>query len=266
MIMLVNCQKICVHFVFGMLLLLSSASPLCAQRYLSEFVGTSNVRGTTGSFNLPSSLSFDLLNGKRAFGDFAFLETSRTGQVEVEAFSAVAVVTQNGRCLAQLDAARTGGSLRLFEANFDVNVFALVGSVEFDRDPGSVKLSPGKLKGFGGYLQPVVDPIAIPHGLSKALIESNVTRQKSEHPWIVAETREFGTAVGVFDTYDIVLSASSRWLYIVGVSDGIFFTSRAAVILDSKGKMIGAKGDYIEQDSNRTILDRGTITITSITN
>ncbi len=151
MIMLVNYGRVFVQYVFGMLLILSTASPLFAQRdCLSEFVGTSNVRGTTGSFVLPSSLSFDVLNGKRATGDFAFLERSLTGQVEIEAFSAVAIVTQNGRCLAQLDAARTGGSLRLFEANFDANVFALVGSVEFDRDPGSVRLAPGKAKRFRG--------------------------------------------------------------------------------------------------------------------
>ncbi|MEQ1828761.1 MAG: hypothetical protein ABL921_22550 [Pirellula sp.] len=259
--MSVNYWKISVHCAVGTLLLLSTAPTLYAQRYLTEFVGTSNVRGTTGSFALPSNLAFDVLDGQRVAGDFAFMETSQTGLVEVEAFSAVAVVTQNGRCIAQLDANRTGGSLRLFEANFDANVFALVGSVEFERDPGSVSLSTGRLKGFGGYLQPVIGPIKIPLGLGTALRQSAVTGKSSEHPWIVGETREFGTAVGFFDTYEIVLSASPKWLYIVGVSEGIFFTSRAAVILDSKGNMIGAKGDYIEQDSNRKILDTGTIAI-----
>lgn len=252
-----------VAVLFLLTFLSANFQPASAQRYLTEFVGLSRVNVSRASVVLPSSLQFDeLIAGRRLGGNFSYLERNGLGATEQELFSLNGVLETSGKCRVQLNALNNRGALSLFEKNFDIDIFALVGTISVEQDLGAISLSRSGFAGNSGFLRPVLSAIDIPGGGRDFVLKSSVTGESQTHRWNVAETGLNKSIVGVLErsgavTFDIVASAGTDWLYVVGVGPSSFLTLKVAVTRTPSGALASAKGSYSIVDSRARTLDSG---------
>ena len=250
--------------------LLSAAPRAEAQRYLSEFVGVSRVTANRTQLALPSNFTIDTLDVRRLGGSFSYLQEGVGGQVEEDAFKVSGVVETSGKCRAQLDAPNNRGTLSLFEANFDPEIFALVGTFSVEKDLGLVSLSRSGLIGTSAFLRPALSPVPVPLALSSISLKSSRTGATQNSIWAITESRPNESVGGAIQTpsganlFNIVASASNEWLYAVGTGSASFFTLRAAVQLDSRGNVVSAVGPYRIVDERARTLDEGTAEISPL--
>jgi hypothetical protein len=236
-------------------------SPAWAQRYLSEFVGTSVVAATTGAVTIQTDLRFDTLDSRSLTGAFSFVERDAFGGVEVEPFSVSATLAASGTCPARLTGDSTSGHLALDEYNFDTSTFALYGSLDLDGDDGAVSLSTKRLTGPVALLNPPADALDI-------LAEKAVfTRGEDEYDVVITDIEENRAARGAAtdasgaEAFEVVLSANAKWLYVVLTTSDSVLVGRGAVELDADGAPSAAKGTFEELSATGKTLDSGTFTV-----
>lgn len=252
--------------LFLLLLTALGAAPAHAQRYLSEFVGTSRVTVGREIVPLDVNMQFDASQGVRLGGSFSFVETSpRTLQTEVETYASGALLLADGSCPTRVWQTGSSGFLRLVEHSFDVNSFALVGTLDLSADPGAVRLTSGRLAGPMAYLNPPADALAFPWTFGDlGLVGATSSRSYD----VTLEAQDVtGTARGLLADargavpWDVMVAANGVWFYLVGVGDGSFLVARGAVQLDARGTPIGATGRYDEVTAANKVIDTGTFDV-----
>lgn len=240
------------------------STPAHAQRYLTEFVGTTQVATTAGHVAIDTTLSFTSQTNRSLGGSFQLVETDLRGNTELELFSVEATLASSGQCPARFSSRDTSGHLQLDEYVFDTNAFALYGSFDLASDVGSVKLADGRLSGPTAYLNPPADFLDLPSPIGSLELVGTDGRES-----LTVELGDVGTngaARGVAfsdvaDVYDVVFSANSRWFYVLAVAeDGMVF-GRGAVTLDRYGLPVYASGSFEELTETGKVLDEGTFTI-----
>ncbi len=136
-----------------------------------------------------------------------------------------------------------------------------------EKDLGLVSLSRSGLVGTSAFLRPALSPVTVPLALSGVVLRSSRTGATQSHIWAITESRANGAVGGAIQTssganlFNIVASASDEWLYAVGTGSTNFFTLRAAVQLDSLGRVVAATGPYRIVDERARTLDEGTAEI-----
>ena len=261
----------CIALLTLAILLSGTIQPANAQRYLTEFVGLTRVNVSRGTAVLPSSLEFDeLVAGRRLAGNFSFVQQDSFGAQEEELFSLHGVVETSGKCRVQLDAPDNRGSLSLFEKNFDVDIFALVGTFAVGKDLGAVSLSRSGLIGTSAFLRPVFSGIGIPSGTRTLVLRSSKTGVVQPLAWREIVQGANNTISGLLENaggaiaFDFVASAGSDWLYVTGVGPTSFITIKAAVAQTTGGALLSATGDYSIVDTRARTLDSGTVELSAL--
>lgn len=235
-----------------------------AQRYLSEFVGTSRVTTASGVLAIDSNLTFtDQLN-RSLGGNLVLQETDVLGNQETELFSVTATLAASGQCPAKLSNSTSSGSLQLDEFTFDANVFALYGRFDFSTDGGQVRVDSKRVTGPAAYLQPPADFLALA-SREGSLVLSGADGDETLDV-AVDEVGRDGTARGVASSgrdipYDLVLSSNSRWFYLLAVGTDSVVVGRGAVELDRAGLPAYASGSFSELSSEGKTLDEGRFSI-----
>lgn len=251
----------------AVLLLLTAltGSPAWAQRYLSEFVGTSQIAVGRTFTAIDTQMDFVNQSGVRLAGDFSFTEVDTLGNVEVETYSSGAQLLPNGTCPTRVWQPASSGFLRLTEHPFDGSSFALVGTVDLTNDPGAVRLTTSRLRGPMGFLNPPVD--ALPVDATEGSL--HLTGGLSAESYTVALRAQEATGAvrGALLTrrgdepYEIIIASGPTWFYLVGVGVDTFIVGRGRVVVDATGAVIAAAGDYELVNSADKALDAGTFEI-----
>jgi hypothetical protein len=243
------------------------ASPVLAQRYLTEFVGTSRVTAGARLVTLPSALNFELEDNRRVGGQFSYIEQDNLGGFEIESLSATATLAANGNCLVKLTDTTNAGALRLRETSFDENTFSLIGTIAVDRDGGQVVLDPQGFQGAAGFLRPLADAVPVRIGVREARLVSALDGSATLAAWNIEDRGLHLTATGHFgdlrnpQAYDLVATVSDTWIYGTGVGSTSFLTLRAKAQRNSQNVIIGYEGEYEVGTIDGKMIDAGTITI-----
>lgn len=250
------------------LVLLFLATPQAhAQRYLTEFVGTAKVAATTGVAAVNTQLSFSTQVSRSLTGDFSLVEVDAFGSVETELFSVDATLASSGQCPARVSSTTTSstGHLYLDEYTFDTNAFALYGKIDLDSDLGAVRLSTSRLRGPLAFLNPPADFLDLPS--TSALLTLSGATGDEELELVLDKVDVNGAATGDAFTvkgetpYSVVLSANTRWMYLVATGEASLIVGRGAVTLDGAGLPVYATGDFSELTDTGKTLDKGTFVI-----
>ena len=193
-----------------------------AQRYLSEFVGSTRVvSGLAANFSLDTNLEFVEQQNRRVDGSFfimPYIENDPLRQPQV--LSANGTLAASGNCNVKIEASSTSGSLRLVEETFDVNSFALFGSVTINESSNAGALPRGKSVGNVALLRPVADALIISPRDRILSFHSDLTGKVSESV-LTIDSMNNGLVRGLLglvaaDAWDVTASASERWFYLVG--------------------------------------------------
>lgn len=245
-------------------LLVLLTPPVHAQRYLSEFVGSTKVVGSAGVVALDTNLSFDLLDRRSLDGAFSFQEVDTLGNVETALFTVSATLAASGQCPARLSGDTTG-KLQLDEYAFDASSFVLYGRFEVDSDPGLVKVGTGKLSGPTAMLNPPVDFLSFAGDSGTLELVGRAT--DSSYDLVLDGLDETGSNRGEAldakgsSAWAVVLSANAKWLYLVATGESSVLMGRGAVSLDASGSASSASGSWEQLTDTGKVLDAGTFTV-----
>ena len=238
------------------------SSSVYAQRYLSEFVGTSTLKSSVSTAQVSSQLEFTELVNRRLEGSFSVSDRLQLGS---DQFSVSGTLASSGNCNVQLQKTNSSGGLNLVEIPFDDSSFALIGKVNVTYNAPSV-LNAGRYTGALAVVRPVADPVPIRTSeLGGMVIESDVTKAISSHG-LALTSQDSSLAVtgsllgtGLLANYQVSISSSSRWTYIVGQNGSRFLAARVPTSLTTSGGLDGFVGDYGIYDSSGRLVDFGTI-------
>lgn len=251
-----------VLFVVAIFSILVGPRMVNAQRYLSEFVGSSTLKSTIATAVLPANLVFDVQDNRRVQGVFSI--ANNTG-LSVDSLVANGTLANNGNCNVQLQNTISTGGLNLIEIPFDDQSFALVGKVSVTYGAVSV-LSRGKYTGGMAVLLPVAQPILASNAnIAVMVTRSSLTGTTSSHGLEITrmdDTLAVGgrfTNIGDLSGFNFTLSASPRWAYLVGEDGNSFIAIRAPASLTLTGQLAGFRGDYQIVNASGKLLDFGTV-------
>lgn len=239
--------------------------PAGAQRYLSEFVGTISIKdGTSAAIPaLPSLLDFEILENRQVDGTFSFFNPANLRTANLLAAGTLAA---SGNCNVQLQSSAATGGLKLAESEFDADSFALLGKVTVTQATTDGALPKGKHAGNLGVLRPVEDALFISTSEKAARLVSALGGVITDDLTISGFDANF-TASGRLGRsndpagFDITLSSSDRWTYLVGVNRNGFLVARGAAERDGSGAVIAFRGEFQLLDSSSRPIDFGTIDV-----
>jgi hypothetical protein len=238
---------------------------ISAQRYLTEFVGTTSIKdGTSNAIpSLPSFLDFDVLENRQVDGTFSFINPANLRSASMLAAGTLA---DSGNCNVQLQSSTVSGGLKLAESEFDTASFALLGRVTITQATTGGALPKGKHIGNLGVLRPIEDALFISTRDKTVSIVGNFGVWNHED-LVISGLDENFTASGRLGRsddpagFDVTLSSSDRWTYLVGVNEDGFLVARGAAELDSSGMVTAFRGEFQLLDSSSRLLDFGTIDV-----
>ena len=255
------------RFVVHILLVLVglSVSPCrsaLAQRYLSEFVGTSTIKSSVATTQLASKLEFQELANRRLEGTFSVADRLNLASV---LFSVNGTLAASGNCNVQLLKTNTSGGLNLVEIPFDDSSFALIGKINLSYNSASL-LSAGKYSGTVAVVRPVADAIPIrASNIGVIAVESQLTRNAAVHGLLLTG-QDKSMAVtgsllgaGLLSGFQLTISSSARWTYLAGQNGSRFLVTRASARMNSSNELNGFLGEYGLYDAAGKVLDFGTI-------
>lgn len=247
-------------FVLHLSMLLCSPS-LFAQRYLTEFVGTSTFRSSTNAVQLSTNLAFDSLDNRRLDG---LVSLGNSINSKTDLFAVQGTLANSGNCNVQLRNATTSGGLNLVEIPFDDNSFALIGNSNANINGGSL-LAVGKYRGTTAVMRPVADPVLVADSIMVIAVSSLISGQQSLHRLTFTEMLDSLSfsgrlaEAGLLSGFNLTVSANSRWTYIVGENGNLFLAMRVASILDDRGLLDGFSGQFQLYDAGGKLQDFGPI-------
>ncbi len=239
--------------------------PSFAQRYLSEFVGTTSIKDGTSHLvpSLPSLLNFDILENRQVDGTFSF---SNPVNLRSTTLLAAGTLAASGNCNVQLQASTASGGLKLAESEFDAESFALLGKVTLTQATTGGALPKGKHLGNLGVLRPIEDALFISTSDKTARLDGALGVVNHED-LVISGFDANRTATGRLgraddpDGFDVTLSSSDRWTYLVGVNQNGFLVARGAAELDGSGTVTAFQGEFQLLDSASRVLDVGSIDV-----
>lgn len=253
----------CFNIVFGLAICSCFAQPLWAQRYLSEFVGTSALNSATSTANLSARLEFDVQFNRVVDGTFSLGDTLSAAN---DNFNALGFLLPQDKCNVILQKSGTAGGLRFIEIPFDANSFALIGRVNVTYTRSSAVLRAGRYNGSAAVVQPVADGVPIlPENLAQVGAISDLTGARATHSFDI--TRQYSSravdgtlsGAGLLSGFKLTISASPRWTYIVGHNDNRFLAMRVASLVNADNELDEFAGDYAMFDERGQLIDLGAI-------
>jgi hypothetical protein len=250
--------------IFGVLLSIwAIPQTACAQRYLTEFVGSTRmVSGPATNFDLNSNLEFIEQDNRRVEGFFSYIEQG--DPLDPQVLAAQGTLAASGNCNVQLVANSVSGALKLVEQTFDANSFGLFGQVTITQSGNGGVLPAGKSVANLAVLQPVADAEIVSPRNWRVVLRSNqngvVSEITKELDFVDANQTVHGILGRAGDpaAFDITASASDKWFYMVGTNANGFIKLRGAVEFDEFGTVTGYVGTFELLDSNGRVSDQGT--------
>ncbi len=241
------------------------ASSLSAQRYLTELVGTTRIiDGTSNAIPaLPSLLNFEVLENRQVDGTFSFVNPANLRSSNLLATGTLAA---SGNCNVQLQSIAVTGGLKLAESEFDAASFALLGKVTITEAATGGTLPRGKHVGNLGVLRPI-DGALIISTRDKSVRMAGAFAVVNHEELVFSGLDTNFTATGRLGRsddpagFDVTLSSSDRWTYLVGVNADGFLVARGAAELDNNGVVTAFRGEFQLLDSSSRVLDFGSIDV-----
>lgn len=249
------------QLVFLSLAITLSSPTLFAQRYLTEFVGTSTLRSSTSAVQLSTNLAFESLDNRRLDG---LVSLSNAIDSTADLFAVQGTLANSGNCNVQLRNASTSGGLNLVEIPFDDNSFALIGNLNANIGDDKL-LAVGKYGGTTAVMRPVADPVLVADSIMVIAVSSLVTGERSDHLLTLTEMLDslsFSgrlTQAGLLIGFNLTVSANTRWTYVVGENGRRFLAMRVNTILNDRGLLEGFSGQYQLYEATGKLLDLGQI-------
>ncbi len=240
--------------------LLSQSSPLWAQRYLSEFVGSCTLQSSATTARVTNVLSFTELDNRRVAGSLALVNPLTLGFDQLDVSGTLA---NSGNCNVQLRSSTLTGALNLIEIPFDAMSFALIGRVSISDGTSNTRASGGYSGGIA-VVRPVANPVIIrSSNIGSMMLQSKASGITFFHSLAIARINPspaiMGGVVGSgpLQGFSFTLSASPSWTYMVGENGTSFVAFRAQSQLNLAGELEGFHGEYMVFNASGKVLDSG---------